>query len=179
MFDERVITRAIVETYLEEFRSIVDLDVAVVGSGPSGLVAARELARRGYRVAVFEKRLSARPKKPTARRWPGTSDPSPPSGRRKRQKQKRKKNGGAPWNKACRKDSLPLHPKNSSPPTAPADSRGNASAPSARRWRNSNVGETKRASASIRPPATSSNGYGRHPRSRDPKSWPSLSKASN
>ncbi|RKQ84269.1 sulfide-dependent adenosine diphosphate thiazole synthase [Brockia lithotrophica] len=58
MFDERVITRAIVETYLEEFRTIVDLDVAVVGSGPSGLVAARELAKRGYRVAVFEKRLS-------------------------------------------------------------------------------------------------------------------------
>jgi digeranylgeranylglycerophospholipid reductase len=32
----------------------LELDVAVVGGGPAGLIAAREAARRGLAVAVFE-----------------------------------------------------------------------------------------------------------------------------
>ncbi len=37
--DERVITKAIVDRYFEKIGGILDLDVAVVGAGPSGLVA--------------------------------------------------------------------------------------------------------------------------------------------
>jgi len=56
--EERVVTRAIVERYYEKLLAHLDLDVAVCGAGPSGLVAAYYLARGGARVAVFERKLS-------------------------------------------------------------------------------------------------------------------------
>ena len=56
--DERVITQAILETYFEKFKSSLDLDVAIVGGGPSGMTAARLLAKDGFNVALFERKLS-------------------------------------------------------------------------------------------------------------------------
>jgi thiazole biosynthesis enzyme len=56
--DEIVISRAIARSYFDEFLEYLEVDVAVVGAGPSGLAAAYYLARRGKKVAVFERRLS-------------------------------------------------------------------------------------------------------------------------
>jgi len=56
-FDERTITRGIVQSFMEDFLDAVDLDVAVAGAGPSGLTTARLLAQQGLKVAVFERNL--------------------------------------------------------------------------------------------------------------------------
>lgn len=56
--DEIVITRAIVERYTEKFLSCLDLEVAIVGGGVSGLVAGWKLAQKGRKVAIFERKLS-------------------------------------------------------------------------------------------------------------------------
>ncbi len=55
--DEVVISRAIVESYLKDFMEAMEVDVAIAGAGPSGLVAAYSLAREGVKVAVFERHL--------------------------------------------------------------------------------------------------------------------------
>jgi thiamine thiazole synthase len=55
---EEAITRAIVTRYFEKLKAHLALDVAIVGAGPSGLVAARDLATSGKRVAVFERALA-------------------------------------------------------------------------------------------------------------------------
>ena len=56
--DERIISRAIITRYMQEMLSLLELDVAVVGGGPSGLTAAYYLARSGLKTALFERRLS-------------------------------------------------------------------------------------------------------------------------
>ena len=56
--DERVITEAILTRYFEKFKECLDLDVAIVGAGPSGLTAAYNLAKQGFKVAMFERKLS-------------------------------------------------------------------------------------------------------------------------
>ncbi|OGP67885.1 MAG: ribose 1,5-bisphosphate isomerase [Deltaproteobacteria bacterium RBG_13_47_9] len=56
--DETMITRAIIDRYFEKLRKNLSLDVAVVGGGPSGLVCSYFLAQNGYRVALFERKLS-------------------------------------------------------------------------------------------------------------------------
>jgi thiamine thiazole synthase len=58
MLNEVTITKAILDTYVEKFKSALDLDVAIVGGGPSGLVAGYYLAKAGKNVALFEKKLS-------------------------------------------------------------------------------------------------------------------------
>jgi thiamine thiazole synthase len=58
MIDEKIVTRAIIERYSEKLLSCLELDVAVCGAGPSGLVAAYYLAKKGFKVAIFERKLS-------------------------------------------------------------------------------------------------------------------------
>jgi thiazole biosynthesis enzyme len=55
---ELTITRAIVDRFFHKFLEHTAVDVAIVGAGPSGLVAACYLARAGRKVAVFERKLS-------------------------------------------------------------------------------------------------------------------------
>ncbi len=56
--DETIITRAIADAYFRKFQGSVELDVAIVGGGPSGLTAAWHLAEKGFNVALFERKLS-------------------------------------------------------------------------------------------------------------------------
>lgn len=52
------ISRAIVDTFLRGLLDNLEVDVAVAGGGPAGLIAARELALMGHKVAVFDRKLS-------------------------------------------------------------------------------------------------------------------------
>ncbi len=56
--DEIIITKAIIDRYIEKLKSCLELDVAIVGGGPSGLVAGSILAEKGLNVALFERKLS-------------------------------------------------------------------------------------------------------------------------
>ncbi len=55
---EKKITEAIVKRFTDKFLDSISCDVAIVGGGPAGLVAASELAGSGWKVSLFEKRLS-------------------------------------------------------------------------------------------------------------------------
>ncbi len=56
--DEVVISRAIIERFMRKLSDGLDLDAAVVGAGPSGLVAGYCLAKAGKKVALFERKMS-------------------------------------------------------------------------------------------------------------------------
>ena len=52
---EKVITRAIVSEFAAEFNEYVESDCIIIGGGPSGLVAARDIARAGKKVVIIER----------------------------------------------------------------------------------------------------------------------------
>ena len=56
--NEITITKAIVERFSQKFLEYTEVDTAIVGAGPSGLVAAYFLAKAGKKVAIFERKLS-------------------------------------------------------------------------------------------------------------------------
>jgi thiamine thiazole synthase len=56
--DEVRVTRLIVDAYARKLIEVADTDVAIAGGGPAGLAAAYYLAKAGYRVALFERKLS-------------------------------------------------------------------------------------------------------------------------
>lgn len=58
MLIENVISHAILSSFMEKLDEGLNLDAAIVGAGPSALVAARDLALAGYKVAIFERKLA-------------------------------------------------------------------------------------------------------------------------
>jgi len=54
---ERTITEAIIKSYTDKLFDSVCCDVAVVGAGPAGLVAAADLARGGWKTCLFERAI--------------------------------------------------------------------------------------------------------------------------
>lgn len=56
--DDVVISKAIIERFSQKLIKHLDVDVAIAGAGPAGLLAGYDLARNGYKVAIFEKRIS-------------------------------------------------------------------------------------------------------------------------
>lgn len=51
---ERQITRAIVDEFSKKFLEYVESDVIIIGAGPSGLVAGKELVKKGVKVLIIE-----------------------------------------------------------------------------------------------------------------------------
>ena len=56
--DEIVISKRSSKVILKNFSNYMDVDVAVVGAGPSGLAAGYYLAKKGIKTAIYERRLS-------------------------------------------------------------------------------------------------------------------------
>jgi len=56
--DEKIITQAIIDRYFQKLKENLSIDVAVVGGGPSGLVCSYFLAKGGFKVSLFERKLS-------------------------------------------------------------------------------------------------------------------------
>lgn len=52
---EKEVTRAIVEGFTRQFLEYVESDVVIVGAGPSGLFAGKEIAKLGYKVLIVER----------------------------------------------------------------------------------------------------------------------------
>jgi thiazole biosynthesis enzyme len=52
---EKAITRAIVSEFAQEFNEYVESDCIIIGGGPSGLVAGRNIARAGKKVVIIER----------------------------------------------------------------------------------------------------------------------------
>ncbi len=55
---ETQVSKGIISTYFEKLEKNLELDVAIVGGGPSGIVAAYYLAKAGIRIAQFDRKLS-------------------------------------------------------------------------------------------------------------------------
>jgi thiamine thiazole synthase len=56
--DEIKISKAIIEAYKEKLISALDVDVAIAGAGPAGMVCGYYLAKAGKKVVLFERKLS-------------------------------------------------------------------------------------------------------------------------
>jgi thiamine thiazole synthase len=56
--DEIRVSRLIIENYARKLSDAAEVDVAIAGGGPAGLTAACCLARDGFRVALFERKLN-------------------------------------------------------------------------------------------------------------------------
>ena len=52
---EKEVTRAIVEEFAKQFTEYVESDVIIVGAGPAGLMAGRELAKKKIKTFIIER----------------------------------------------------------------------------------------------------------------------------
>lgn len=55
---ENIVTRGIVDLYFQKLQKALDVDVVLVGGGPSALVAGYYLRKYGYLVTIFERKLA-------------------------------------------------------------------------------------------------------------------------
>ena len=58
VIDDVEITKIIFNRFSKNFNKAFELDVAIAGAGPSGLIAAKYLAKAGKDVVLFERKLS-------------------------------------------------------------------------------------------------------------------------
>jgi thiazole biosynthesis enzyme len=56
--DEVIISKAITESYIKDLLDSMEVDVAIAGAGPSGMVAGYYLAKNKVKTAIFERKLS-------------------------------------------------------------------------------------------------------------------------
>ncbi len=56
--DELKISQAIIESYYNKLLDSLDVDVAIAGAGPAGMICGYYLARAKKKVVIFERRLS-------------------------------------------------------------------------------------------------------------------------
>ncbi|MBM3118441.1 MAG: thiazole biosynthesis protein [Chloroflexi bacterium] len=56
--DEVIISKAITESYLKDLLDSMEVDVAIAGAGPSGMVAGYYLAKSNVKAVIFERKLS-------------------------------------------------------------------------------------------------------------------------
>jgi len=52
---EKDVTRAIIGEFAKQFTEYVESDCVIIGGGPSGLMAGRELSKKGYKVLIIER----------------------------------------------------------------------------------------------------------------------------
>ena len=55
---EQIVSSGIIDSYFAKLKSHLSVDVAIVGGGPSGIVAAYYLAKAGKKVALFDRKLA-------------------------------------------------------------------------------------------------------------------------
>jgi thiamine thiazole synthase len=56
--DDLTISKSIIASYMEKFLASLEVDVALVGAGPSNLIAGYYLAKAGLKAVVFESKLA-------------------------------------------------------------------------------------------------------------------------
>ena len=56
--DDVVVTRILFDRFSREFRDHFEVDVAIAGAGPAGLIAGKYLSQAGKKVVIFERKLS-------------------------------------------------------------------------------------------------------------------------
>lgn len=56
--DDIKISRAIIDSYQKKLLSALEVDVAIVGAGPAGMVCGYYLAKKNKKVVIFERKLS-------------------------------------------------------------------------------------------------------------------------
>ena len=56
--DDLTISRSIIESYMEKLLGSLSVDVALVGAGPSNLIAGYYLAKAGLKAVIFESKLA-------------------------------------------------------------------------------------------------------------------------
>ena len=52
---EKEVTRAIVDGFSKQFSEYVESDCLIIGAGPSGLMAGKELAQKGIKTLIVER----------------------------------------------------------------------------------------------------------------------------
>lgn len=55
---EQIVSAGIIDSYFNKLKENLSVDVAIVGGGPSGLVASYYLAKKGFKVALYERKLA-------------------------------------------------------------------------------------------------------------------------
>ena len=55
---EQIVSTGIIDSFFKKLKESLSVDVAIVGGGPSGLVAAYYLAKKGIKVSLYERKLA-------------------------------------------------------------------------------------------------------------------------